>query len=71
MKCSLSLCSRLENLEQEVALLGKSACCSLAKQPAVVMVVAVGEERVVVAIGENEVVAAVSAALVATGNPHL
>jgi len=77
MKCSLSLCSPPENLGQKVALLGNSACCSLAKQPAVAVAAiedggeVVLMEEVAMAIGEDEVVAAVLVALVARGNLHL
>ena len=38
MKCSLSLYSRLENLEGEIGLLVSSACCYLAKKQAVRLV---------------------------------
>lgn len=76
---SLWLCSRVESLEQEVALLEDLTYCCLVKQPAVAVVaiedaelVVVVVVRVVVVVGkEEEMAVVVSVALVVTENPHL
>lgn len=71
---SLWLCSRVESLEQEVALLEDLAYCCLVKQPAVAME-AIGDAElvvvVVVVVGEEETAVVVLVALVVTENPHL
>jgi hypothetical protein len=61
-------------LERDVVLLGDLACCSLAKQPSVVLV-AIEDEEVAAAMEvkveeEMAVAVSVSVALVVTGNLH-
>lgn len=52
MKCSLSLCSRLENLEGDIGSLRSSACCYLVTKQAVALVEIVEGEVVVVEVEE-------------------